>query len=65
MKFVLKLLRLNQMVFERKLKGQTLVEYSLIIMLVGSVIFVLLNALGVPLSSFFEKVTNSMSSASG
>ena len=54
----------SRMVHLKSKKGQTLVEYGLILALVSIVVIVVLGLLGNQLKSIFNTITSTLSSAS-
>jgi pilus assembly protein Flp/PilA len=48
------------MLFAPKEKGQGLVEYALILVLIAVVVIIVLRALGVKVNGIFQSITNQM-----
>ena len=66
MKFQVKeLLGKISRIFPQEEKGQTLIEYALIILLVSIVVIVVLNVLGVDIGNVFTSISDTLTGAIG
>ena len=55
----------NAMLFSPKEKGQGMVEYALIIVLIAIVVIVVLTVLGTQISKVFSQISSSLKSTNG